>query len=213
MPAIPTMAEVLRRSADSRISDVWTAIPAKVISYDASTQTVDCQPVVRRPVPSDDQEGAFTFEELPIVPDVAVAFPRGGGCAVTWPISPGDFVELIVQTLAIAQWQETGETADPGDLRTHSLGNCIAIPCLGFAPIDATQAGTAAYVIDAPEILLVKEATDYVALASLVANELAAIAATLGTGSTPAANGGGGDVTFATAYSPGNVAATKVKAL
>jgi len=50
--------------------------------------------------------------------------------------------------------------------------------------------------------------SQFVAIASLVATELAKIAATLNTGTTSA-----GPVTFGSPYIPGNVAATRVKAL
>lgn len=158
MPLQVEAHEIIRRALDSRVQDLWTTFPAKVLEYDAATQTVEVQPQIRRPLPTED--GAIDFEDLPILPNLPVLFPRGNGYAITWPISPGDFVWIHVCTNATGNWRRTGEVADPGDVRTHSLGSAFAVP--GAAPNSATlpQAATVALVLEGPEIRIGKDATD-----------------------------------------------------
>lgn len=206
------LGEVLRRGIDSRVADVWTAFPAKVLSYDADNQVADLEPKIRRPLPTDD--GTIEFEDLPVLPNVPIRFPRGGGdqYAITWPLQAGDWVDVTVETYSSSGWRQTGETGDPLDVRAHNLSSVYARP--GASPNTQKLAGANdpdnALVLDAPLIKLIRGASEFVALANLVRNELDAIKTTLGTGTTPV---GGGTVTFGTPYVPGNVAATKVKAV
>lgn len=201
--------ELLRRALDSRAGDIWTCLPAKVTSYDAQTQTADLEVCVRRPLTDDD--GETTGEELPVIPNVLIQFPRGGGdtFAITWPLQAGDFVWIHVCTLAIGNWRRTGETSDPGDVRTHSLGNCYATP--GAAPNANTlgQAQTNALVLEGPEIRAGKDASDFVGLATYIMNNLNAIKATLNSANAPSM---GGPVTYGTPYNPTDVKASKLKA-
>lgn len=209
MSGTPTQAEVIRRIIDSRILDMQISMPGRIETYYPDTQTADVTPVIKRPLFTEDDD--LVHEALPVVPNVQVLFPRGGGYSITWPLSPGDHVELVFQTYSTAQWRQSGLVSEPGDLRHAHLANAFAIP--GVAPnagaLDAAQAGLNALVIEGPDIRLGKDATEFVALSNLVHTELAAIASALGGLIAP---NGGGAVTGNTYTSAGNVAATKVKA-
>ena len=161
MPANPTEAEVITAAIESRIADVFTALPGVVKSYDAATGHADIQPAIRRPL--DTASGAVVFEDLPIVPNVPILFPRGGAFAVTWPLAPGDPVLLVFSALSPQLWRATGQTpADPGDLRRHHLGNAYAIPGVP-APgpaLPGAQTAVPALVLEGPEIRLGVDAQD-----------------------------------------------------
>lgn len=123
---MPTLAEVLQRAIESRLADVFTSLPGRIETYYPETQTADVLPVVRRALPTEDD--GIAFEDLPIVPNVPIVFPRGGDCSIVWKPKPGDGVLLCVQTLSAANWRRTGEVSDPGDVRLHCLGSAFAIP-------------------------------------------------------------------------------------
>lgn len=123
---MPTLAEVLQRALESRLADVFTSLPGEVVTYYPETQTADVLPVVRRPLPTEDD--GIAFEDLPIVPNVPIVFPRGSDVSIVWKPKPGDGVLLCVQMLSPANWRRTGEVSDAGDVRLHSLGNAFAIP-------------------------------------------------------------------------------------
>src|SRR5271170_5596900 len=102
MTQTPTLAQLLMQAMDNRLLDVHTALIAKVESYDAEKQQVDVSPVLHRRVKT--LEGEWISEELPVLCDVPVLFPRAGGFFISFPIQPGDFVQLIFNEVSIDEW-------------------------------------------------------------------------------------------------------------
>lgn len=213
MPLRVEDGELLRRVLDSRVQDVWTTFPARVVTYDPATQTADLEPQIRRTLPTED--GDTDTEDLPVIPNVPIQFPRGGGdtYAITWKLQADDFVWVHVCTVAIGNWRRTGEVSDPGDVRTHSLGSCFAVP--GAAPnsktLDQANDSDHALVIEAPLIKLGKDATDFAALAALVNGNFTKIK-NLFNSWTPVPNDGGAALkTAAGSLSFDDVKASKTK--
>lgn len=207
-----TESEVIRRAIESRLGDVYTALPGRVESYDPSSQTADVAPCVKRPVPT--ANGDIILEKMPIIPNVQILFPRGGAFTISWPIAKGDHVLLVFMTYAIGQWRKTGETSPPGDLRMHHLSNAIAIPILApnAGALPESQAGDNAYIIAGPMIKLgAADATDFAAMSSKVNSNFNAIT-NLFSSWTPVPNDGGAALkTAATALSFDSVACSNVK--
>lgn len=141
MPIEPTEAEVIAAAIESRLLDLHTSIPGKVVGFDAASQSVDVQPVVKRAIATYD--GELTHEELPIIHNVPVAFPSGGGYVLRLPIRAGDHVWLIFSEAATAQWRTTGQVSEPGDLRRHDLSYACAVP-VPFATLPEAAAAAAA---------------------------------------------------------------------
>lgn len=195
---VSDMSEVIRRAQESRVGDIYTALPGIVQTYDSTNQVVDVQPAIRRWLPTIDED--IVHEDLPVLPNVPVVFPGAGAIAITWPIAAGDEGLIVIATYAFSQWRQSGNMSDPGDTRLHSLGNAVFIPGLrsNKNKIDASQASANALVLEASEVRLGKSATSYVALADKVSTELGKIAAAIA--------GLGGS------YTAAPVAATKVKA-
>lgn len=122
----PDMTELLREVIESRLADVHTSIPGRVVSYDASTQTADVEIVIFR---ADQAEtGEVVHEAYPVVPNVPVAWPSGGGYSLQLPLAAGDGVWLVFSEAAVANWRDTGDVSPPGDLDRHDLSYPIAIP-------------------------------------------------------------------------------------
>lgn len=159
-----SLAELITRAHDSRLGDVWTALPGRIKVYDPATRTADVEPVLKRPVPT--EEETITHEDLPIIPNVPVAFPRGSGgtCYITWPLVPGDHVMLVFTTLAMGQWRTKGIPTEPGDVRLHGLGSCMAYPGIGPDAEALPGAVLPALVVESPAIMLGAEAVQPVAL-------------------------------------------------
>jgi hypothetical protein len=126
----PTLAEVIRLAIDSQLGDVFTAAIGVVDKYTATPLTggppvVDVKPVIRRPI--EDAAGHIQHEALPVIQNVPVVFPASAGYSMTWPLAKGDHVLLVFLTYSHQDWRQTGTLSDPGDLRTHELGNAMAI--------------------------------------------------------------------------------------
>lgn len=127
----PTLAEVITAAIDAQFLRRHFSLPGEVIEYHAELQTVDVQPVIKSPLTL--RDGTIIFEKLPVVHDCPVAFQRGGGCALTFPLEAGDAVTLLFSEVCTAEWRETGQLSNPGDLEHNSLSYPIAIP--GISPI------------------------------------------------------------------------------
>ena len=102
MTEVPSLAQLLKQAIDNRLLDVHTALIAKVENYDADKQLVDVSPVLQRRVK--DSQGRFINEQLPMLCDVPLIFPRASGYFIAFPIQPGDFVQLIFNETDIEAW-------------------------------------------------------------------------------------------------------------
>ena len=78
------------------------AMPGIIQSFDPSTVTCTVQPAIYGQKVSDD--GKAASEAIPILPDVPVVFPRGGGCTLTFPVKPGDECLLVFSDRCIDFW-------------------------------------------------------------------------------------------------------------
>lgn len=198
------LAELLGDSLGSALLDVHTALPAIVKSYDATKQTCDATPAVKRAI---DEE----FETLPVIPNVPVAWPAGGGYLLHFPLTAGDTVMLVFSEVAWSKFRGTGVVSEPDDLRRHSLSYPIAFP---FARAGA--AGAAGARIVTPGDFVVGDATaQYVAIAALVTAALNTLKGAFDSW-TPAPNDGGAALktilTSALASWPQSLASTNLKA-
>ena len=127
----PTLPELLSLAIEYHTKDLWTALPGKIVKYDAETQKADVKPLVQDLTATED--GDELAEPLPVIPDVPVMFPRGGGFFVSFPVREGDYCMLVFQSRSIDKYLTgTGDDTDPGDFRTHDLVDAMAI--LGGAP-------------------------------------------------------------------------------
>lgn len=128
MSATPTLADLIDRSIAAGLARLHVAMPGKVITYSSSRNTVDVEPQFKTPIENED--GTFTFEALPIIPDVPIMWPsgKGGSCFMTWPLEAGDFVELVFNDYDPGIWRTQGEKGNPGDLRKGGIGGAVAWP-------------------------------------------------------------------------------------
>lgn len=124
----PSFAEVVTRAIDSRLIDLHTALPAKVTRYDASKQQCDAKPLIKSFYET--EEGTWVSSSLPVVTNVPVSFPGGGGFRLVFPLQPGDIVLLVFAEGSLDKWLAQGGEVDPIDPRRHALSDAIAIPGL-----------------------------------------------------------------------------------
>lgn len=126
----PSEEGLIRAWIDHALNDLQVALPGRVESYDATTQTANIQPLVRhaRRLP----DGTTEHEDYPVIPSVPVLWPRAGGWFLAMHLAAGDTVQLLVNSAAIGHWRAStsGEVTDPGDLRRHHLAHAVAIPGL-----------------------------------------------------------------------------------
>lgn len=118
-----TLEQVIDEAITSRLQNVWTALPGVVVSWSTSG-TASVQPFPGVLINGE-------LQPLPVLTNVPVAYPAGAGGSVTYPLEAGDKVILIFSSSPLALWRDTGDEADPFDVRRHDLSDAWCIPVAG----------------------------------------------------------------------------------
>lgn len=133
------MDAFFKRSAE----DVFTALPGVVKAFNSVTMTADIQLAVKFPRRNGD--GSAEYEEAPILGDVPIVYPRGGGFQMTFPLAAGDGVLVVFSTLDTGAWETSGlAPSEPLNLIRGGLNSCVALPgwnaiTAPMSPLDATS--------------------------------------------------------------------------
>jgi len=197
MTQVPTLAQLIKQAIDNRLLDVHTALIAKVESYDAEKQLSNVSPVLKRHIKT--MEGEWVREQLPVLCDVPVLFPRAGGFFISFPIKPGDFVQLIFNEVDIEDWlEESSPTISC--IQRFTMHGAVAIPGVypqAKALLDAhatnlvigKEQGLQIHIDNEKIYLGSAEASEALALASKVKDELEKFRATYNAHVHPAPHG------------------------
>lgn len=121
-----TMTDAMRQAIQFQLYDVHTALPGQVISYDYSTQKASIQPCLKKSY----LDG--TTQEMPILNNVPVVFPKAGGASLTFPVMPGDNCLLLFIERSTDLWKSVGGIVAPNDPRKFDLSDAVAI--MGLMP-------------------------------------------------------------------------------
>ena len=108
---------------DDMVGNIHTAMPGKIISYDAGMGRADVQPV-----------GQYKLEDgrglpYPVIHGAPVIFPPGcgGNVGVTFPLQSGDGCLLV---FAEGQLDDFLSGGDSSNGRRHDINDAICIPGL-----------------------------------------------------------------------------------
>lgn len=109
-------------------STLWTAMPAIVTKVDLldSHVAIECQPSLR--CKFNRQDGSFDWVEMPVMTEVPVVFPSGGGFILTFPIHVGDEVLVVFANRCIDAWWQNGGVQNQIEFRMHDLSDGFALP-------------------------------------------------------------------------------------
>lgn len=123
--------ELIARAVRKAAQDIRVAMPAKIISYDPATRLARVQVLQ-----SDRTEDGLTVDQ-PVITDVPVFMPIGGGSAITTPIKPGDTGIVHFADQDIGGWATDGDTSPPDTDRRHSLSDAMFVPGAGRGQADS----------------------------------------------------------------------------
>lgn len=123
-----SLADVVKAGIARRFSDLFIATPARVESYDSVKQKAVVQPLIKRSVPNETDDGAMALPD--VINDVPVVFPGAGGYSFTFPVAKGDIVLLVFADQSLDVWLSSGKEVDPKDDRRCDVNDAIAIPGL-----------------------------------------------------------------------------------
>ena len=209
----PSPADLLTAATASATAKMRTAEPGIIASYDAATQratvTLGMSVRVRKP------DGSQVHEAPVTIPNVPIAWPRAGGYSLTFPLAAGDEVLLVFSSRSLDEWKGGPARAgvEASDPRRFAVQDAYAIPTVAAAaPLPSTALDASALVLAGALVKLGDStASDFVALASLVLDELNALRAEIILHTHPTGVGPTGPA-IGVGASSGPVAATLVKA-
>lgn len=124
MGSTENLSDVIRQVVLNRQTELMTALPAEIVSYDFRTQKASVKPVINR------KFADGKIQPYPIINNVPVIFTRSGGASMTFPVKTGDTVLLVFMARSIDTWVTNGGTVDQDDNRLHDLNDAVAIPGL-----------------------------------------------------------------------------------
>lgn len=116
------LLEVLRHTISSQLR---VALPGIIQSFDAETITCPVQPAVKGVI--SDAQGRAQSVALPLLVDVPVIFPRGGGVTLTFPVAAGDECLVVFADRCIDFWWQNGGVQEAVDPRQHDLSDAFAL--------------------------------------------------------------------------------------
>lgn len=110
---------------DAISSSLRVSIPGIIQDFDPETVTCTVQPAIKGAVP--DKAGGIAPEDLMLLTNVPVIFPRGGGCTITFPVKEGDECLVIFGDRCVDFWWQSGGVQEPADDRQHDMSDAFAI--------------------------------------------------------------------------------------
>lgn len=119
------LAEVLASERKTLSEQMRVALPGIIQSFDPESLTAVVQPAIR--YIERDNDGNKSTKDYPLLVDVPVVFPRGGGCTLTFPIKEGDECLVIFADRCIDFWWQSGGVQEPVDGRMHDLSDAFCI--------------------------------------------------------------------------------------
>jgi len=105
-----------------RLEAMWTAIPAIVTKVNLVTMRCDVQPKMKLENPQTEE-----LEDLPIIQDVPISFPKSAGSVLLMPPETGDVVLVLFSKYALDNLLKDRQTADHDDVRRFSIDDAIVI--------------------------------------------------------------------------------------
>jgi len=113
--------QMLLLALRSVLSDVWTALPGIIQSFDPVAMTCSVQPAIKMRARGPD--GAVTSLSLPMLVDCPVQFPAGGNCTLTFPVAQGDECLIVFGARCMDAWWQSGGVQEQADARMHDLSD------------------------------------------------------------------------------------------
>lgn len=119
------LADVLASWVSSALGGFLTALPGKVIAFDAARGRVSAKPYGARTVRNPDT-GEETTKPYAVVREAPVLYPAGMLGGLTWPLQQGDRVLLVMTSTGLDQWLAGSEQPPPRQ-RRNQLRDAVAI--------------------------------------------------------------------------------------
>lgn len=127
-PGATESVDVFQAFSESRLADVHTSIPGKIVSYDAETERATVQPLVKlkRKV-----AGSILDIEIPPIENVPVVLFHTSSFKLKIPINEDDGCIIFFSEVGIGKFlTSTGAVVEADDLARFSLTDAYCVPGL-----------------------------------------------------------------------------------
>lgn len=132
---LATLSNIAKTAFEEGIKNLHTALPGIVNTFDPETQLASIQPAIKRIFKTDTSDETILIPlALPVLINVPVIYPRGGGYTITFPVNSGDECLIIFCERSIDTWHQFGTVQKPTSRRFHSLSDAVAIVGLSSVP-------------------------------------------------------------------------------
>ncbi len=140
----------IKDTVDECISDIHTALPAKIVSVDSATGLATVLPTMKKVLANG------STMSYPQISGVPVVLPQGSGqlVSIAFPVKAGDSCLLIISEQSLEYWLYGRET---DTTLLFDITNAICIPGLFQAPPDSflDACDSDSVIVDAGETKLV----------------------------------------------------------
>lgn len=120
--------EVFELGINTAVSKTRSAAPGVIQSFDPATVTCVVSLSLKANYSGRGNATSEIAPELPLLVDVPVIFPRGGGVTLTFPINAGDECLVVFADRCIDFWWQNGGSQERVDNRMQDLSDAFVIP-------------------------------------------------------------------------------------
>lgn len=193
--------ELLRLLLEQAARDMRVALPGRIESYDKAKQRANVRLELQYYLPDPDDDPVP--QDHPVLQNVPVAFPQGGGYFCAFPLAKDDPVLVVFCDVPIGAWLQKGSKCEPGHTEMHGLGGAVCYPGLrpSGSPLQSADnalmrlgkdGDTSAQVeFAAGEVRAGAGASEAVAIASKVKSDMDALKTAFSSWVVAAQDGGG----------------------
>lgn len=123
-----SLLQLIKDQIDDALFNLHTGLPAKVVSFDAASQSCACQPLLKRVFL--DNDGVPQEYDYPVISNVPVEYANGGGWSITFPLDADDIVYLAFFERSIDRWLDApaATIVDPISNQRFDLSDACARP-------------------------------------------------------------------------------------
>lgn len=150
------LAETFKSERETTKNQIRVALPGIVQSFAPDAVTAVVQPAIR--YVEIDNDGNRITKNYPLLVDVPVVFPRGGGCTLTFPVKAGDECLVIFADRCI---DSGGRVAG---YRSRSMTECMIYRMRFVLSVPSRRQGRLAVLIPVPHSCVVMTAAPILSL-------------------------------------------------
>ncbi len=117
--------EMLHLALQSILPYLWTGIPGYIVDFDATKITATVQIGIKANQVAPDE--SVSQVQYPVLNDVPVIFPGGGGARLTFPIAKDDECWIMFSSRAMGAWKQQGGIQPANDPRKFHMSDAVCL--------------------------------------------------------------------------------------